>query len=72
MKKGTTGRGNRLATLRVERGLGQRELSNKSGVNIRQIQSFESGERDIGNAALKTALHLADALDVHPRELIGE
>ena len=70
MRKATTARESKLATLRVERGLGQRELSDKSGVNIRQIQSFESGERDISNAALKTALRLADALDVHPRELI--
>lgn len=70
MRKATTGRESKLATLRVERGLGQRELSEKSGVSIRQIQSFESGERDISNAALKTALALADALDVHPRELV--
>ena len=70
MRKSTTGQGSKLATIRVERGLGQKELADKSGVNIRQIQSFESGERDIKNASLKNALALADALGVHPRELV--
>ena len=50
MRKATTGQGSKLATIRVERGLGQKERADKSGVNIRQIQSFESGERDIKNA----------------------
>lgn len=49
---------------------GNGSLPEKSGVNIRQIQSFESGERDMRNASLKNALALADALGVHPRELI--
>ncbi|PWM75499.1 MAG: XRE family transcriptional regulator [Bacillota bacterium] len=70
MRKGTTGGESKLAALRAARGLGQRELAEKSGVNIRQIQSFESGERDMRNASLKNALALADALGVHPRELI--
>lgn len=70
MRKGTTESTSKLARLRVERGLGLRELAEKSGVNIRQIQHFEAEERDIKNAALKTALALADALGVHPRELI--
>lgn len=43
MRKGTTGGESKLAALRAARGLGQRELAEKSGVNIRQIQSFESG-----------------------------
>lgn len=71
MRKATTTRESKLAALQVERGLELRELSELSGVGIRQIQSFESGERDIGNAALKTAIRLADVLEVHPRELLG-
>lgn len=72
MRKATTGKGSKLAALRVERGLGQKELAELSGVNIRQIQSFESGERDIKNISLKNALAIADALGAHPRELINE
>lgn len=70
MRKGTAGGGCKLAALRAARGLGQKELAERSRVYIRQIQAFESGERDIRNATLKTALALADALGVHPRELI--
>lgn len=72
MRKATTGKGSKLAALRVERGLGQKELAELSGVSIRQIQSFEYEERDIKNISLKNALALADALGVHPRELISE
>ena len=70
MRKGTSSGGSKLAALRVARGLGQKELAERSGVNIRQIQFYESGERDIKNASLKNALAIADALGVHPRELI--
>ena len=70
MRKGTTASKTKLAQLRAAAGMGQRELSEASGVAIRQIQHFESGERDISNITLKNALALADALGVHPRELI--
>lgn len=71
MRKGTTNSASRFARLRVERGLGQRELSEASGVNLRQIQSLESGAIAAENISLKNALRLADALGIHPRELIG-
>lgn len=70
MRKGTTESTSKLARLRVERGLGLRELAEKSGVNIRQIQGVEAGASKIENVSLKNALALADALGVHPRELI--
>lgn len=71
MKKATTGKESKLAKLRVERGLGQKELAEKSGVHIRQIQNFESGAGDIANASLKNAIRLADALGIQPRELLS-
>ena len=70
MRKGTTASTSKLAKLRVAAGMGQRELSEASGVAIRQIQGFEGRERDIANITLKNALALADALGVHPRDLI--
>lgn len=70
MRKGTTEKTSKLAKLRAGAGFGLRELSEVSGVGIRQIQSFESRERDISNITLKNALALADALGVHPRDLI--
>lgn len=52
-------------------GMTQRELAEKSGVNIRQIQKYESGEYDIGNMTLKNALALADALECEVKDLIN-
>ncbi len=72
MRKGTTEKTGKLARLRVEAGLGQRELAELSGVYIRQIQGLESGERKIENVPLRNAIRLADALGVHPRELLGD
>jgi len=70
MRKGTTSSTSKLAQLRVERGLGLRELAELSGVHIRQIQGIEGGKSKAENTSLKNALALADALGVHPRELI--
>ena len=51
-------------------GLTQRELAEKSGVNIRQIQKYESGEYDTGNMTLKNAIALADALEGEVKDLL--
>jgi DNA-binding Xre family transcriptional regulator len=48
----------------------QRELAEKSGVNIRQIQKYESGEYDIGNMTLKNALALSKALECEVEDLL--
>lgn len=53
-----------LADLRKAAGLTQKALADASSVNIRQIQKIESGEIQIGNITLKTAIALADALQV--------
>lgn len=72
MRKATSASMSKLARLRVERGLGQRELAERCGVYIRQIQGLESGSIKMENVSLKNALALADALGVHPRELLGD
>lgn len=51
-------------------GMMQKELAKKSGINIRQIQKYESGEYDIGNMTLKNAIALADALGCEMRDLL--
>lgn len=48
----------------------QNELAIKSGINIRQIQKYESGEYDTAKMALKNAIALADALDCDVRDLL--
>ena len=51
-------------------GMTQKELSEKSGVNIRQIQKYESGEYDVGNMTLKNAILLSEALECDVRNLL--
>lgn len=72
MRKATSNSPGKLARLRVERGLGQRELADASGVNIRQIQGLESETLKMENISLKNALRLADALGIEPRELLDD
>ena len=51
-------------------GMTQKELSEKSGVNIRQIQKYESGEYDVGNMSLKNAIFLSEDLECDVRDLL--
>lgn len=48
----------------------QKELAEKSGVNIRQVQKYESGEYDTGNMTLKNAIAIAKALECEVRDLL--
>lgn len=59
-----------LSYYRVQAGLTQKQLSEASGVNVRQIQRVELGESDAGNLTARNLLALADVLGVDPRELI--
>lgn len=59
-----------LRYMRTENGLTQKELAEKAGVNIRQIQKYESGEYDIGNMTLKNALALANALECNVKDFL--
>lgn len=51
-------------------GMTQRELAEKSGVNIRQIQKYESGEYDAGNMTLKNAVALSRVLECSAEDLL--
>ena len=60
----------RLTYERVKAGLTQKQLAERSGVNIRQIQRVELGESEAGNLTAKNLLAIADALGVELRRLI--
>lgn len=60
----------KLEWARLGAGIGQQELAEKSGINVRQIQKVESGDAQAGNLTARNLLALADALGVEPRELI--
>lgn len=51
-----------LKEIREKKNLTQAQLSEKSGVNLRMIQKYEQGDRDISGAKVSTALALAEAL----------
>lgn len=62
-----------MATLKELRklcGMTQKELAEKSGVNIRQIQKYESGEYSLDNMTAKTADAISHALGCSIDELI--
>lgn len=61
----------RLQFFRKEKGLSQSELAKKSGVNVRLIQHYEQGTKDINKAQVITVLQLAEALDVDINDIIN-
>ena len=59
-----------IKEIRKSQGLTQKALAEKAGINIRQIQKYESGEYDIGNMTLKNAISISDALKCEIRDLL--
>ena len=60
----------KLKLIRTSRGLTQKELAKKSGVNFRMIQHYEQGDKDLNRAAVETVIKLARALDCNITDLI--
>ena len=60
----------KLEWARLSSGRSPKELSEASGVYIRQIQKVELGEAQAGNMTAKNLLAIADALGVDPHKLI--
>ena len=51
-------------------GLSQRELAERSGINLRTLQQYETGAKDISKAAFSTVMGLAKALHCSPESLL--
>ena len=61
----------KIAFYRTVSGMTQQQLADSAGINIRMVQHLECGDRLIENTTLKTAIALADALEIEDlRELI--
>lgn len=60
-----------LKRIRESKGLTQAELAEKSGVNLRTIQNYEQGFKDINRGAVETVLKIAEALDRNVYEIIN-
>jgi transcriptional regulator with XRE-family HTH domain len=59
--------GANLRRLRLDGGLTQMELSNRSGLDMAEISRLETGLRDV---RLSTVVRLADGLEVPPHALV--
>lgn len=62
----------KIQEIRKARGLSQRQLAEASGVNVRVLQHYEQGFKDINKAAAGTVKALADALGVRMEDLLEE
>ena len=60
----------KLKEKRQEKGLTQAQLAERSGVNVRMVQHYEQGVKDINQAAAETVYHLAQALECDMEDLI--
>lgn len=73
VSRGLDCRSNKINGLLYQRssmGMTQKDLAEKSGVNIRQIQRYEAGTSGCENMTLKNAIAIADALECDVRDLL--
>lgn len=59
-----------LQRIRKEHDLSQLQLADASGVNLRMLQKYENGEKDINKAAAITVYQLAKTLNVNMVDLL--
>ena len=61
----------KLQDLRKKQNFSQSELAEKSNVNLRMIQYYEQGMRDINKAQAITLYRIAKALNCHIEDLLN-
>lgn len=59
-----------LKFIRNKKGITRKELSEKSGINIRTIESYEQKRRKLSNAKMETLIKLSNALKCKIEDLI--
>lgn len=60
----------RLKCMRESKRMTQAELAEKAGVNLRTIQNYEQGFKDINKGQVMTVLSLAEALECDVKDII--
>lgn len=63
---------NALKSMREKRGLSQSQLAKKARVDVRMVQHYEQGFKDINRANVLTVLRLAEALDCDITDILNE
>lgn len=61
---------NGIKTLRRAAKLTQKQLADAVGLDIRNLQRYESGEFDVANMSLSVAVKIADTLGVDAKKLL--
>ena len=60
----------KLKKLRIDRGLTQKQLAELANIPLKTLLEYEQNRRQLVNARAGIVIKLADALDIHPRDLI--
>ncbi len=61
---------NRLQFYRQRLGLTQKELAERANVNLRTLQQYEIGGKDLRKASAMSVINLAQVLGCRPEELL--
>lgn len=61
-----------LSEIRHERGMSQSQLAAASGINVRRLQNYEQGNRDINGAKISVLLDLAIALKCDLSDILSD
>lgn len=61
-----------LKDTREAAGLSQSQLAELSGINLRMIQHYEQGSKNINKASAVSVLMLAEALDADIYDILNE
>lgn len=59
-----------LLSRRKELGLTQQQVSDAAGIQLRQYQRLESGERSMSSASLRIGLSVCDVLKLDPHRFV--
>ena len=51
--------------------MSQRQVADSAGIQLRQYQRFESGERSMSSASLRIGLSICDVLKLDPHRFIS-
>lgn len=62
----------RLKKLRLNKGLSQSQLAQAAEINIRTLQQYEQGNRDINGCHLKTLLKLSNVLECNVVDILTD
>lgn len=60
----------KLKEIRMSKGLTQKQLAEKSGINMRVLQHYEQGSKNLDGAKLETLINLSTALKCPLSEIL--